>query len=73
MLEIERKFLANFKVVSGFKTLNAERHVEQNYLVTGNEEIRIRKVSTINNIKAYVGFKKGSGLVREEFEKRNFT
>lgn len=47
----------------------AERHVEQNYLVTGNEEIRIRKISTNNNIKAYVVFKKGSGLVREEFEK----
>jgi adenylate cyclase len=69
MLEIERKFLANFKVVPGIKTLIAERHVEQNYLVTGNDEIRIRKVSTNNNIKAYVGFKKGSGLVREEFEK----
>ena len=69
MLEIERKFLPNFKVVPGIKTLIAERHVGQNYLVTGNEEIRIRKVSTNNNIKAYVGFKKSSGLVREEFEK----
>lgn len=70
--EIERKFL--LKHLPKFVVLMDVRHIEQNYLVTGDEELRIRKEekmfnqSKIKETRMTLTIKKGSGLVREETE-----
>jgi adenylate cyclase len=66
-LEIERKFL--LESIPPVKILNAA-HIDQTYLATGNEEVRIRKSSMSNGEAKYtLTIKIGNGLVREEFEK----
>jgi adenylate cyclase len=68
MLEIERKFLVNW--IPENAIILQTKLIEQNYLVIGDEELRIRKiVNDDGKEKMYIGFKKGTGLVREEFEK----
>lgn len=70
--EIERKFVLEH--LPKFVVLSSVRSIEQNYLITGEEEIRIRKektqlkLSSSNETRLSLTLKKGSGLEREENE-----
>jgi adenylate cyclase len=66
-LEIERKFLLD--VIPMRKIIRVE-NINQTYLATGDEEVRLRKSSTLDDESKYIlTIKKGNGMVREEFEK----
>ena len=71
--EIERKFvLKGMPHLFNHISLMGVKIIEQTYLATGEEEIRIRKASGIstrsNNDQYTLTIKKGSGLEREETE-----
>lgn len=64
MYEIERKFLINSKKILKIVSKKEFKVIIQGYL---NKRTRIR---IINNKEALITFKKGSGLIRQEFESK---
>ncbi|MBC1604429.1 hypothetical protein HCJ39_06855 [Listeria rocourtiae] len=68
--EIERKYLCHdfhLNQKSEFSIIS-ETTIEQNYLLVGSSEMRIRKKSTTTEDSTYLTIKKGGGLIREETE-----
>ena len=67
-VEIERKFLVKLgkNIPKSIGTLS----IAQTYLMTGETEIRIRKVlrNTLRESEFYLGIKNGKGLTRKEIE-----
>lgn len=66
VFEIERKFLVD-TFPAGIK-LDIDRIIYQHYIVTGDEEIRIRKIVLKKGCKFTMTLKKGTGLKREEYK-----
>jgi CYTH domain-containing protein len=64
--EIEKKYI--IKNVPENVKLENEKEIHQTYLVTGKEEIRVRKLIKKENYQFTMTIKKGKGLVREEVE-----
>jgi adenylate cyclase len=65
-VEIERKFLVT--KIPDYVKLGAWKEIHQTYLVTGDEEIRIRASRDIETENYTMTKKKGAGMVREEIE-----
>lgn len=65
VFEIERKFLVSTSDLGLPPT--RQYQLEQNYLLTGEESLRIRMKSTPDK-SYFLTFKNGTGLVREELE-----
>ncbi|MBC1936711.1 hypothetical protein HCA69_10060 [Listeria grandensis] len=69
-LEIERKYLCEtiqLENILGIKIIK-EAILEQNYLLVGEDELRIRKKKMGPDDSYFLTIKKGLGLIREESE-----
>jgi CYTH domain-containing protein len=71
-MEIERKYLISnkFKAENIANVVINITKVEQGYLNTENDIIRIRKTedTKTNDVRCFITIKRGRGLVREEYE-----
>lgn len=65
-IEIERKFLV--KNLPREVKIISTKEIEQTYLATGEEEVRVRKVIDKKDIQYFHTIKVGTGLMRKEIE-----
>lgn len=69
-MEIERKWLCDWDKVPKGMNLRDCLSIIQNYLIAGEDEVRIRKQTSLmtGDVKFFVTVKSGTGLVRQEAE-----
>ena len=68
MSEIERKFLIRKEDIPWFLFLRERAIIHQSYVISGDTELRIRKISTNNCTEYFLTVKSNGNLVRQEVE-----